>query len=64
MGCLLKGSIIMGYLSVIKLAGFIVTLIIFSVRIERRLTRIEVNIEWIKGIISNIGCNDNSNRKG
>lgn len=53
----------MDYLFWIKLASFIVVLVVFSVRIERRLTRIEVDLDWIKRLIMNINCNGNSKEK-
>jgi len=49
----------MNYLFLVKLAGFIIILIIFSVRIEHRLTHIEVDIGWIKKLISDMNCNSN-----
>lgn len=53
----------MDYMFLIKLSGFIFALVIFSVRIERRLTRIEVDIGWIKSLVMNINCNSNSKEK-
>lgn len=49
----------MDYLFLIKLSGFVVTLVIFSVRIERRLTRIEVDVTWIKKLLNGANCNVN-----
>ena len=53
----------MDYIFFIKLAGFVMALVIFSVRIERRLTRIEVDIGWIKGLMLRMNGNINCDRK-
>lgn len=53
----------MNYLFLIQLAGVIVVLIVFFVRIEHRLTHIEVDLTWIKKIVGSIGCNVNSKGK-
>lgn len=54
----------MDYLFIVKLSGFIVVLVVFSMRIERRLTKIETNIVWIIKKLDSIGsCNSTKGKE-
>ncbi len=53
----------MNYIFVINVAGFVLALVIFSSRIERRLTRIETDVGWIKKYINKSSCSNESPRK-
>ena len=53
----------MNYIFVINVAGFVLALVIFSSRIERRLTRIETDVSWIKKYINNTKCSNESTGK-
>lgn len=46
----------------VQIGLFIITLIVFSSRIEHRLTKIETDISWLKQKI-NPFCNANSKNK-
>lgn len=53
----------MNYIFIINVAGFVLALVIFSSRIERRLTRIETDVNWIKKYINKGQCSNESTGK-
>lgn len=53
----------MNYIFIVNIAGFVLALVIFSSRIERRLTRIETDVGWIKKFINKSNCSEEATGK-